>query len=88
MTTPATIAEIIAAVAARHGLTPAQLTGPQRVAPVVAARHEAMAEAHATGRWTMGQIGRAFGDRDHTTIAHAVRKIRRARQKREEAAQR
>lgn len=71
--TPA-IAEIIAAVAKETGMTVAMLVGDRRSRPIVAARHMAYWRvARETGA-SLAAIGRAFGDRDHTTIIHGIRK--------------
>lgn len=68
-----TLAEIVADVAARHDLHPELLIGPSRLRHLVIARQEAMAEAHATGRYSLPRIGRYLGGRDHTTVLHGVR---------------
>ncbi len=68
------IAEIIAEVARETGLTVAMLVGDRRSRPIVAARHLAYWRvARETGA-SLAAIGRAFGDRDHTTIIHGIRK--------------
>ena len=68
------ITEIIAAVAVETGLTVAMLVGDRRSRPIVAARHLAYWRvARETGA-SLAAIGRAFGDRDHTTIIHGIRK--------------
>src|SRR3954469_21443926 len=68
------IAEIIATVATETGLTVAMLVGDRRSRPIVAARHLAYWRvARETGA-SLAAIGRAFGDRDHTTIIHGIRK--------------
>lgn len=73
-TRPAAIAEIIAEVAKETGLTVAMLVGDRRSRPIVAARHLAYWRvARETGA-SLAAIGRAFGDRDHTTIIHGIRK--------------
>tara|TARA_B100002003_G_scaffold170185_1_gene158106 strand:- start:1984 stop:2271 length:288 start_codon:yes stop_codon:yes gene_type:complete len=48
-------------------------------------RQAAMALAHRDG-WTMPQVGRAFGGRDHTTVHFAVRKFEEGRIARQVAA--
>lgn len=68
------IAEIIAEVAKETGLTVAMIVGDRRSRPIVAARHMAhWRVARETGA-SLAAIGRAFGDRDHTTIIHGIRK--------------
>lgn len=49
----------------------AVILGPSRRRMVSKPRQRAMADAWLAG-WSMPQIGRAFGDRDHTTVLHAV----------------
>ncbi|MFB0491249.1 chromosomal replication initiation ATPase DnaA [Methylobacterium sp. OAE515] len=69
---------IIAQVAVAFGLTHADVVGPSRTAPVLRARLAAIAavrEAHPD--WSLPRLGRAFGGRDHTTMLHALRKIKR-----------
>jgi uncharacterized protein YdaU (DUF1376 family) len=56
------------------GCTVAQMVGPIRERPIVAARHEAMARAYASGFSTV-QIGTVFA-RDHSTVIHAIRRNR------------
>lgn len=70
------VREIIQVVANKHAVTVGEILGPSRNKRIVAARHEAMAEA---GRLrpdlSLPQIGRQFGKRDHTTVLHALRKM-------------
>jgi hypothetical protein len=66
--------QLVAAIANRHGVTFADIMGPCRRAKIVAARFEAIvAVAQVRYMWSLPQIGRFFGDRDHTTILHAIR---------------
>lgn len=68
------IAEILAAVAEETGLTVAMIVGDRRARHIVAARHYGYWRvARETGA-SLAAIGRAFGDRDHTTIIHGIRK--------------
>jgi chromosomal replication initiator protein len=66
------MAEIAAMVAERHGLSLDTLRGPQRCRRVAHARQEAMALIYAQGRFSTPQIGRYFGDRDHTTVLYGI----------------
>ena len=68
------MADITAEVAARHGLTAADIRGPARTKCIVAARHEAMAACRAEGIWSYPRIGMFF-NRDHTTVLYAVRRL-------------
>lgn len=75
--------EIIAEVAGRHGVTAAEITGRHRSAPIVTARHEAIAIVYVEcPSLSFPQIGRIFGKRDHSTIIHACRKMGVYREKR------
>lgn len=71
------ISGIIQRVATMAALLPADLTGPQRVKAKVNARHYAMWLAYRRGQWSLPQIGKAFGGRDHTTVLNGVRRIQR-----------
>jgi chromosomal replication initiator protein len=65
----------IARLTARHfALRLADLRGPSRRRPVVAARDVAIYLCRQLTRETLSQIGDYFGGRDHTTILHACRK--------------
>lgn len=67
-------------VAARHGYEVKDLIGPSRYKRLCAARFEAMwlarRERRADGLYlySMPQIGRFFGGRDHTTVLNAIRR--------------
>lgn len=67
-----TMRDIIERVAHKRGVDIQALIGPSRRKPLVLFRHEAMWEVWRRDRWTLKQIGRAFGNRDHTSILHAV----------------
>lgn len=67
---------IIQLIAEKHGLPTASITGQSRQKHIVKARHEAIAEVRRIRPdLTITQIGKIFGDRDHTTILAALRKI-------------
>jgi chromosomal replication initiation ATPase DnaA len=67
------IAKIIAEVAQAAGLTVPMITGDRRSRPIVLARHLAYWRAARETGASLTAIGRAFGDRDHTTIMHGIR---------------
>jgi len=68
--------QLVAAIAKRHGVTFQDIMGPCRRAKIVAARFEAIvAVAQVRYTWSLPQIGRFFGDRDHTTILHCIKKM-------------
>lgn len=69
--------EVIQRVVARHyDTTRLELISQRRTAKVVRPRQVAMYIAKMMTVLSLPQIGRQFGNRDHTTILHAVRKIR------------
>ncbi len=68
--------EIIARVAAKHGVTIDEITGGGRGVEIVAIRHEAMAQVYVgIPHLSAVKIGRIFGYRDHTTVLHVVHKM-------------
>lgn len=69
-----TMAEIVEAVAERHGLTVADLKGPARASRVSQPRHEAMHEMRERTSQSLPAIGRFLGGRDHATVIHGVRR--------------
>lgn len=69
------VREIIAEVAKRHDVDPGLIISRSRNARVVAIRFEAIALAHLRRPdMTLPELARAFGDRDHTTILHALKR--------------
>jgi chromosomal replication initiation ATPase DnaA len=67
---PGGMRRIAMAVAARHGVSLAQMRGPQR--RFARARQEAFALLRATGHFSLPQIGRWF-NKDHTTVLFGAR---------------
>jgi hypothetical protein len=61
-------------IARFYGLTADQLNGAQRNANIVRARHEAMWLISKCTGWSLVQIGKAFGGRDHSTVISAIRR--------------
>jgi len=66
---------VIEATADMFGLTIDELCGKSRSRPLVTARQIAMYVLREMTDFSYPAIGRAFGDRDHTTVMHAVTKI-------------
>lgn len=62
-------------VARLWGVSVAELRGSARHRAVATARHVAMFLARERLSLSLKQIGRYFGGRDHTTVAHACRRI-------------
>ena len=67
--------QIVAAVAEYFGLNPGDITGQDRHHNIVHARMIAAYLIRSLRAESLPQIGIHLGDRDHTTILHAVRKI-------------
>ena len=72
---PVTVAKILEATAEVFNFTIEQITGGSRRRPLVDARQIAMYVTRNMTDLSYPEIGRAFGNRDHTTVIHAVRKI-------------
>ena len=69
------VSRVIDVVATYYGLRAKDLMGPSRQRQVTRARHVAMfLVGHHLSR-SLPEIGRAFGDRDHTTVLASVNKI-------------
>ncbi len=70
-----TAAMIIAQTAAYFGLSIEELTGPSRGRHLVMARQIAMYLCRELTDLSLPKIGAQFGNRDHTTVMYADRKI-------------
>jgi chromosomal replication initiator protein len=71
-----TAAEIMGQTAAYFGLTIDDLQGSSRSRVLVNARQIAMYLCRELTELSLPKIGQQFGNRDHTTVMHADRKIR------------
>lgn len=71
-----TIREVIAVVAAHFQMTWQEITGPCRDRRLVAARHIAQFLCVRLTTRSTPMIGRAFDNRDHSTIVNACKRIR------------
>ncbi|MEN9608320.1 MAG: hypothetical protein RLZZ06_251 [Actinomycetota bacterium] len=67
--------EIMNAVAANYGLTVDDLSGNSRVAHIATARQVAMYICREQTNLSLPKIGQLFGNRDHTTVMYATKKI-------------
>lgn len=67
--------EILARVATYYGVSMEELLGPRRNRAVAMARQVAMYLVRDLTSLSLPQIGRALGDRDHTTVMYGVEKI-------------
>lgn len=68
--------EILGSTAAAFGLSPTELTGPSRRQPLVRARQTAMYLCRELTDLSLPKIGQAFGGRDHTTVMHALERVK------------
>lgn len=64
----------IAEVCNRYGVTQCDLFSTRRNQKLVAMRHELMWMVKNRTTWSLPEIGRRLGGRDHTTVLHGVRK--------------
>ena len=69
--------EIIRATATAYGFTVEELIGPSRRQPLVMARQVAMYLCRDLTDLSLPKIGAHFGGRDHTTVMHAIDKVKR-----------
>lgn len=75
---PLTIEAIIRTTAAYRQLTPSDITGRSRARPSAETRHLAVFLASRHTDHSLAYIGKAFGNRDHTTVMHSIRRMERA----------
>jgi len=69
-----------------HGISRVDLIGHRRTANVVLPRQIAMYLCKVLTTRSLPDIGRRFGNRDHTTVLHAVRKVEALLQSRPDVA--
>ncbi|MCL2871294.1 MAG: chromosomal replication initiator protein DnaA [Coriobacteriia bacterium] len=74
---PISISAIQKEVCRCFGVTHTELTGSKRKQEIVFPRHIAMFLSAELTDSSTPQIGKAFGNRDHTTVMHAVDKIKK-----------
>ena len=72
-----TARQILEATAKAYDLTIEEMCGPSRRRPLVAARQTAMYLFRELTEYSYPAIAREFGDRDHTTVMHAQKKVAR-----------
>ena len=73
---PISITEIERVVADRYKLKGALLRSKKRNKDIAHARHVAMYLVRTLTNASLPQIGKSFGDRDHTSVLHACNKIK------------
>lgn len=69
------IANIQAVVCAYYGLSPLHMVSAERGRRVARPRQVAMYLARELSGKSLPEIGRRFGDRDHTTVMHAIKVV-------------
>ena len=79
-----TIDEIQRKVAEYYGLKLAELLSDRRAKSVARPRQVAMYLAKRLTQRSLPEIGRKFGGRDHTTVMHAVKRIKQLRKEENE----
>ncbi len=72
-----TVSGIIEAVARFHNLRSADITGNKRTRTLTNPRHIAMYLARVHTTLSFPELGREFGGRDHSTIQHGYRKVKK-----------
>lgn len=72
-----TARQILDTTAQYYSLSVEDICGPSRRRPLVAARQTAMYLFRELTDYSFPAIAREFGDRDHTTVMHAQRKVAR-----------
>jgi hypothetical protein len=72
--TPIRAKRILAAVCERHGFTIDEVKGDRRFTKLVLARQEAFWRLKTETRWSLPQIGRFMGGKDHTTVLFGYRR--------------
>ncbi len=72
-----TAKQILEATAEAFDLSVEEICGPSRRRPLVAARQMAMYLFRELTDYSFPAIAREFGDRDHTTVMHAQKKVAR-----------
>lgn len=72
-----TVSAIIEAVARFHNVRSADLTGNKRTRTLTRPRHIAMYLARTHTQLSFPELGREFGGRDHSTIQHGFRKVKK-----------
>lgn len=75
MSDPLWMAEIKDRVAAFYGVTALDMMSERRSASIVWPRHVAIYLCRRHTRFSMQGIGRAFGDREWSTVRYAIRRV-------------
>ena len=78
---PVTIERIISEVSRTYNVTPDDIRGSKRTANISTARQVAMYAVREITGMSLEDIGREFGNRDHSTIVYAMKKMENTLQK-------
>lgn len=73
---PVTIEKIVSEVARTYNITPTDIRGRKRSANISNARKTAMHVVHEITGMTMQDIGKEFGDRDHSTVVYSINEVK------------
>lgn len=73
----APIAFIQAVVALHYGIAPTEMRSDRRARSVARPRQVAMFLAKELTAKSLPNIGRYFGNRDHTTVMHAIKQVKK-----------
>ena len=65
---------IVREVSLKHGVSKEAMESETRATPAVMARQEAFYRLRQETSWGFARIGRFLGDRDHTTVMHAIKR--------------
>lgn len=74
-----TVEEIKKQTADYFGVRPSDLSSSRRAQRITRPRHVAMYLAKTLTSRSLPEIGRYFGNRDHTTVLHAIRRVEQLR---------
>ncbi|MDD3428890.1 MAG: chromosomal replication initiator protein DnaA [Oscillospiraceae bacterium] len=72
---PITIEKIVSEVARTYNITPADIRGRKRSANISNARKTAMYVVREITGMSMEDIGKEFGDRDHSTVVYSLSEV-------------
>ncbi len=72
---PVSVAHIQQTVVAHFGIRDIEMVSRRRARRVARPRQIAMTLAYELTPHSLPEIGRQFGDRDHTTVMHAIKTI-------------
>lgn len=69
--------KILSEVAAKHGMPPTTFRSQNRRMDYVLCRQEAAYRLNTELKFSLSQIGRLMGHRDHTTVLHAINRYKK-----------